>query len=82
MVNLMEINDKDDSMERVNLDDYDSDDFREYLSDDDMQMSTTTVEETTNFNHESSHPPPSVTVIIKMEEEDNDLEKERHRIRN
>ena len=37
MARLMEIEDKDDSMERVNLDDYNSNDYKEYLSDDDMQ---------------------------------------------
>ena len=37
MARLMEIEDEDDSMERVNLDDYNSNDYKEYLSDDDMQ---------------------------------------------
>ena len=37
MARLMEIEDKDDSMERVNLDDYNSNDYKEYLSDNDMQ---------------------------------------------
>ena len=82
MVHLMEIDNEDDSIERVNLDDYDSDDFREYLSDDNMQTTTTMVEVTTNFIYEPSHPPPSVTVTVKMEEEGNDLEKERRRILN
>jgi len=77
MVHLMEINYNDDSMERVNMDD-----FREYLSDDDMQTTTATTEVIANFNHESSQPPPSVTVTIKMEDEDKDIEKERCRSRN
>ena len=37
MARLMEIEDEDDSMERVNLDDYNSNDYKEYLSDNDMQ---------------------------------------------
>ena len=36
MVRLLEIKDDDVSMERVNLDDYNSDDYKEYLSDEDM----------------------------------------------
>ena len=51
MVNLMEINDKDDLMERVNLDDYDSDDFKEYLSDDNMQAAHSTAEAKANPNY-------------------------------
>ena len=73
----MEINYNDDSKERVYMDD-----FREYLSDDDMQTTTATTEVIANFNHESSQPPPSVTVTVKMEDEDKDIEKERRRSRN
>ena len=54
MVHLMEIDNEDDSIERVNLDDYDSDDFKEHLSDDDMQAAQTTTEVKANPNHESS----------------------------
>jgi len=79
MVRTMEINscNDDNSLERVNLDDYCFDDFNEYLSDDNMQTTATTMEVTTNINHESSHPPPSI--IVKIEEEDSNIEKERHK---
>jgi hypothetical protein len=36
MARFLEIEDEDDSMERVNLDDYNSDDYKQYLSDEDM----------------------------------------------
>ena len=80
MVRLMEIDNDDDSMEQVNLDNYDFDDFREYLFDSEVQM--TTAEVTTNFNNEPHRPTPSVKVTINMEEEDEDHEQERHRARN
>ena len=76
----MEIDNDDDSMKRVNLDDYDSADFKEYLFDDEIQ--TTTAEVTANFKSEPHRPPPSIKVTIKMEEEDNDHEQERRRTRN
>ena len=82
MVHLMEIDNEDDSIERVNLDDYDSDDFKEHLSDDDMQATQTTTEVKANPNHESSLPPPTITVTVKLEDEDKEIEKERHKIRN
>ena len=41
---LMEIDDEDDPMERVNLDDYNSNDYKVYLSDDDMQANQTNAE--------------------------------------
>jgi len=40
MVRLMEIDNDDDSMERINLEDYNSDEFNEYLSDDDLPPTT------------------------------------------
>ena len=80
MVRLMEIDNDDDSMKRVNLDDYDSADFKEYLSDD--EILTTTAEVTANFKSEPHRPPPSVKVTIKMEGEDNDHEQERRRTGN
>jgi len=70
-------------MERANLDDYPTDNFEEYLSNDNTKTTTMTMEVTTNINHDSSHPPPSVTIAIKMEDEDNNnIEKERRKIRN
>ena len=70
-------------MERANLDDYPTDNFEEYLSNDNMQTTTTTMEVTTNINHESSYPPPSIMVTVKMEEEDiNDIKKEQRKICN
>jgi len=36
MVRLLDLEDDDDSMERVNLDDYNSEDYKQYLSDEDM----------------------------------------------
>jgi len=80
MVRLMEIDYEDDSMERVNLDDYDSDDFKEYLSDDDMQTTQAITEVKANSNHESSLPPPTVTGTVKLEDDDKDIDKERRRI--
>ena len=69
MVRLMEIDNDDDSMERVNLDDYDSNDFKEYLVDDEMKM--TVAEVTANFNSEAHHHPSSVKVTVKLKEEEN-----------
>ena len=74
MVRLMEIDNDDDSMERVNLDDYDSNDFKEYLVDDEMKM--TVAEVTANFNSEAHHHPSSVKVTVKLKEEDNRHERE------
>ena len=73
MVRLLEIEDDDDSIERVNLDDYNTDN--------DMQATQTTTEEKGNPNHESSLPPPTVTVTVKLEDEDKEIEKWCRRIR-
>jgi hypothetical protein len=40
MVRLMEIDNDDDSMERIHLEDYNSDECNEYLSDDDLPPTT------------------------------------------
>jgi len=76
----MEIDNDNDSMEQVNLEDYNSDDFNECLSDN--EPPPTTEEVPPSFNTEPYHPSPSLKVTIKMEKEDDDYEEDRRRICN
>jgi len=48
MMHLMKIDDEDDSMERVNLDDYNSEDYKEYLYDNYIQANQATTEAKAN----------------------------------
>lgn len=75
MVRISEIPDpEDDSLERVSLGDYNSDDFDEYHSD---HMDSTPVAMTeikTSFNQDPSLAPPSVTVTVKLEDEQEEMD--------
>ena len=51
-------------MERVNLDDYHSDDFDEYLSDNMETIPVAITQVKTSINQEPSLAPPIVTVTI------------------
>ena len=56
MVHLLELEDDDDSMERVNLDDYSSDNYKQYLSNEDvLDIPTATRANTLEYRK----PPPS-----------------------
>ena len=66
----------------MNLDDYNSDDYKVYLSDDDMQANQTNAEAKANPDYRSPPPPPAVTVTVKLEDEDKEIKKARRRIRN
>ena len=58
-----------DSMERLNLDDYNSDDFDEYLSDN-METTPPTITEAQAITMEDPPaPPPAVTVTVQLEEQ-------------
>ena len=60
---------EDDSMERVNLDDYNSNDYDEYLSD---YMETTppvVTEVMATVQQDPPVAPPAITVIVQLEEE-------------
>ena len=70
MVRISEVHEpEDDSTERLNLDDYNSDDFDKYLS---YNMETTppTVTETQAATKQDlPAPPPAVTVTVQLEEQ-------------
>ena len=60
-----------DPTERLNLDDYNSDDFNEYLSDN-METTPPTITEAqvaTKENLPTPPPPPAVTVTIQLDEQ-------------
>ena len=62
---------KSDPMERLNLDDYNSDDFNEYLSDN-METTTLTITEaqaTTKEDLPTPPPPLAVTVTVQLDEQ-------------
>ena len=83
MVRISEVHEpEDDPMERLNLDDYNSDDFDEYLSDN-METTPPTVTETQAAKQDLPAPPPAVIVIAQLEEQHaaKDL-KECHRLLN
>ena len=74
-----------DPTERLSLDDYNSDDFNEYLSDN-METTPPTITEaqvTTKEDLPAPPPPPAVTVTVQLEEQHpaEDLY-ERHRLLN
>ena len=70
MVRISEVHESEgDSMERLNLDDYNSDDDDEYLSDN-METTPPTVTETkAAIKQDPPAPPPAVTVTVQMEEQ-------------
>ena len=82
MVRLLEIEDDDDSIERVNLDDYNSDDYKEYLSDEDMLNDPATAQMKTPDYRNPPPPPLAVMVIVKLEDDDREVEMACRRIRN
>ena len=69
-------------MERLNLDDYNSDDYDEYLSDN-METTPAVAEVEAVINQDLPAPPPVVTVTVQLEEQPTveDLY-ERHRLLN
>ena len=70
MVRISEVHElEDDSTERLNLDDYNSDDFDEYLFDN-METTTPMVTETQAASKQDlPAPPPAVTVTVQLEEQ-------------
>ena len=58
-----------DSTERLNLDDYNSDDFDEYLSDNMETTPPTITEAQTTTKQDPPAPPPAVTVTVQLEEQ-------------
>ena len=58
-----------DSTERLNLDDYNSDDFDEYLSDNMETTPPTITEAQAITKQDPPAPPPTVTVTVQLEEQ-------------
>ena len=56
-------------MERLNLDDYNSDDFDEYLSDNMETTPPTITEAQATIKQDPPAPPPAVTVTVQLEEQ-------------
>jgi len=71
---------EDDSTERLNLDDYNSDDFDEYLSDNMETTPPTVIEAQAATKQDPPAPPPVVTVTVQLEEQHTteDLYEHRH----
>ena len=57
-----------DPMEHLNLDDYNSDDFDEYLSDNMETTPPTITEAQASTKQDSPARPPAVTVTVQLEE--------------
>ena len=72
-----------DPTERLNLDDYNSDDFDEYISDNMETTPPTITEAQATIKQDPPTPPPAVTVTMQLEEQPpvEDLY-ERHRLLN
>ena len=72
MVCISEVHEPEDNpTERLNLDDYNSDDFDDYLSDN-METILPTITEaqaTTKEDLPAPSPPPAVTVTIQLDEQ-------------
>ena len=78
MVRITEIHESaDNSMERLNLDEYHSDEFDEYLFNANMETMTTT-----DVSHTLPYALPRVPITIKLEDEEDDTKRERHRLWN
>jgi hypothetical protein len=58
-----------DSTERLNLDDYNSDDFDEYLSDNMETTPPTITEAQATIKQDPPAPPPAVIVTVQLEEQ-------------
>ena len=84
MVHISKVHEpKDDSTERLTLDDYNSDDFDEYHSDNIETTLPTITEAQATIKQDPPTPPPAVTVTMQLEEQHpaEDLY-ERHRLLN
>ena len=69
MVRISEVQEPEgDSTERLNLDDYNSDDFDEYLSDNMETTPPTITEAQATTKQDPPAPPPAVTVTVQLEE--------------
>ena len=69
MVRISEVHEHDyDSTERLNFDDYNSDDFDEYLSDNMETTPPTVTEAQAATKQDLPAPPPAVTVTVQLEE--------------
>jgi hypothetical protein len=69
MVRVSEVHEhEDDPTERLNLDDYNSDDFDEYLSDNMETTPPTITEAQATTKQDPPAPPPAVTVTVQLEE--------------
>ena len=70
MVRISELHESDDdSMERVNLDDYNSNDYDEYLSDNMETTPPVVTEVKATVQQDPPVAPPAITVIVQLEEE-------------
>ena len=70
MVRISELHESDDdSMERLNFDDYNSDDYDEYLSDNIETTPTAITEVKTIIKQDPPLAPPAVTVTVQLEDE-------------
>ena len=70
MVRISEVQEpKDDSTERLNLDDYNSDNFDEYLSDNIETTPPTITEAQATTKQDPPTPPLAVTVTVQLEEQ-------------
>ena len=81
MVRISEVQEPEgDSTERLNLDDYNSDNFDEYLSDNMETTPPTITEVQATIKQDPPAPPPAVTVTVQMEEQHpaEDLYERRH----
>ena len=84
MVRISELHEsEDDSMDRLNLDDYNSDNYDEYLSDNMETTPPVVTEVETTIKQDPPAAPPAVTVTVQLEEQPatEDLY-ERHRLLN
>jgi len=70
MVRISEVHEpEDDPTKRLNLDDYNSDDFDEYLSDNMETTPPTITEAQATTKQDPPAPPPAVTVTVQLEEQ-------------
>ena len=70
MVHISELHESDDdSMERLNLDDYNSNDYDEYLSGNMETTPTTITKVKTTIKQEAPLAPPAVMVTVQLEDE-------------
>ena len=70
MVRISELDESEgDSMERLNLDDFNSEDYDEYLSDNMETTPPTVAEVEVVIKQDPPAPPPAVTVTVQLEEQ-------------